>query len=158
MVRVGNTLVTSINGAVNFTVVSDARFKQNVQHDVRGLDFVMKLKPVTYNYDVPALRERMMEGYERDKQGNLLRVSDPETEAAIAKQSGIRYTGFLAQEVERAARESGFTFSGVDTPDNDADLYGLRYAEFVVPLVKAVQEQQATIERLEKRIAELENR
>ncbi len=41
--------------------------------------------------------------------------------------------------------------------DGDAML-GLRYAEFVVPLVKAVQEQQAIIERLEKRIAQLEGR
>jgi hypothetical protein len=31
-------------------------------------------------------------------------------------------------------------FSGVDKPQNKYSLYGLRYAEFVVPLVKAVQE------------------
>jgi hypothetical protein len=30
---------------------------------------------------------------------------------------------------------------------------GLRYNEFVVPLVKAMQEQQATIETMEKRLA-----
>jgi uncharacterized coiled-coil protein SlyX len=34
-------------------------------------------------------------------------------------------------------------------------LYGLRYAEFVVPLVKAVQEQQAFIENQQKQIDEL---
>ena len=33
-----------------------------------------------------------------------------------------------------------YDFSGVDAAKNDKDLYGLRYAEFVVPLVKAVQE------------------
>jgi hypothetical protein len=54
--------------------------------------------------------------------------------------SRIQYTGFIAQEVERAAAELGFDFSGVDKPKNERDLYGLRYAEFVVPLVKAVQE------------------
>ena len=34
----------------------------------------------------------------------------------------------------------GYDFSGVDAPKNDKDIYGLRYSEFVVPLVKAVQE------------------
>jgi trimeric autotransporter adhesin len=51
-------------------------------------------------------------------------------------------TGFIAQEVEVAAKSVGFDFSGVDAPKNENDFYGLRYAEFVVPLVKAVQEQQ----------------
>jgi hypothetical protein len=34
----------------------------------------------------------------------------------------------------------------------------LRYAEFVVPLVQAVKEQQATIEELEAQIKELESK
>jgi len=34
-------------------------------------------------------------------------------------------------------------------------MYGLRYAEFVVPLVKAVQEQQQMIEELKKQNEEL---
>ena len=60
----------------------------------------------------------------------------------------IVYTGFIAQDVEKAARELGFDFSGVDAAKNAKDLYGLRYSEFVVPLVKAVQEQQEEIELL----------
>jgi hypothetical protein len=35
---------------------------------------------------------------------------------------------------------------------------GLRYAEFVVPLVKAIQEQQQIIAELKKRIEVLENK
>ena len=46
----------------------------------------------------------------------------------------------------------------MDKPKNADDLYSLRYAEFVVPLVKAVQEQQLIIEELRGRIAELERR
>jgi len=64
-------------------------------------------------------------------------------------------TGFIAQEVEQVAKSLGFTFSGVDAPDNEKDLYGLRYAEFVVPLVKAVQEQQVMIEQLRKENEEI---
>jgi trimeric autotransporter adhesin len=62
----------------------------------------------------------------------------------------IKFTGFLAQDVERAARESNYDFSGVTVPKNDHDLYTLSYEQFVVPLVKAVQEQQAIIEFLKK--------
>ena len=65
-------------------------------------------------------------------------------------------TGFIAQEVEAAAKKIGFNFSGVDKPKNDTDFYGLRYAEFVVPLVKGMQEQQAIIEEQNKRIEKLE--
>ncbi|MBC7776696.1 MAG: hypothetical protein H7246_14780, partial [Phycisphaerae bacterium] len=53
------------------------------------------------------------------------------------------------QEVEAAAKEVGYDFSGVDAPKNEHDVYGLRYAEFTVPLVKAVQEQQVQIEALQ---------
>ena len=55
-------------------------------------------------------------------------------------QQQIVYTGFIAQDVEKAAKELHYDFSGVDAAKNDKDLYGLRYSEFVVPLVKAVQE------------------
>jgi trimeric autotransporter adhesin len=65
-------------------------------------------------------------------------------------------TGFIAQDVEAAAKELNFDFSGVDAPKNENDFYGLRYAEFVVPLVKAVQEQQGIIENQNQKIKSLE--
>ena len=48
-----------------------------------------------------------------------------------------------------------FNFSGVVPPQNDKDHYSLRYAEFVVPLVKAVQEQQEMIKQLQEEVARL---
>jgi hypothetical protein len=66
-------------------------------------------------------------------------------------------TGFLAQDVAEAAREANYDFSGVDIPENANELYSLRYAEFVVPLVKAVQEQQVMIEQLKAEIEALKN-
>ncbi len=63
----------------------------------------------------------------------------------------------------RGVLSLGFDFSGVDAPTDAHGTYGLRYAEFVVPLVKAVQElsaqnaaQQAQIEALEQAIQQLE--
>jgi len=79
--------------------------------------------------------------------------------------AAIRYTGFLAQDVEKAAESVGYNFSGVDAPKHEYDNYSLRYAEFVVPLVKAVQELDEKNEKLEQeneikdeKIADLEER
>ena len=64
----------------------------------------------------------------------------------------------MSQEVEQAAQSLGYDFSGVDKPRSEEGLYGLRYSQFVVPLVKSVQEQQAVIEaqagKIEKLAAE----
>src|SRR4030095_12234410 len=51
-VRIGNGAVTVIEGQVPFTTPSDGRFKFNVREDVKGLDFIMQLRPVTYQFDV----------------------------------------------------------------------------------------------------------
>src|SRR5207237_10000477 len=55
-------------------------------------------------------------------------------------------------------------FSGVYKPQNDKDAYGLSYSDFVVPLVKAVQELseendelKAEMERLKSEMSELKN-
>ena len=47
--------------------------------------------------------------------------------------------------MEKAAKESGYDFSGVQIPANPNELYSIRYSDFVMPLVKAVQEQQQLI-------------
>jgi hypothetical protein len=142
-VRIGNDAVTSIGGYANWTNVSDARFKTNIKENIAGLDFIMKLRPVSYNLDMDAIAS---------KTGipDSVRRADCEALKAAEVQ-----TGFIAQEVEQAAREIGFTFHGVDAPKNENDFYGLRYAEFVVPIVKAMQEQQDVIEQLSRQNAEL---
>ena len=52
--------------------------------------------------------------------------------------------------MDLSANNVGYDFHGVDKPKNENSHYGLRYTEFVVPLVKATQEQQEVIENLEK--------
>ncbi len=69
----------------------------------------------------------------------------------------IRFSGLPEQQVELAAKETGYDFSGVDnTQAANGGLFGLRYDNFTVPLVKAVQEQQIVIEKLNNRIDKLE--
>ena len=140
MVRVGNPSVTTIGGSVAWSVLSDSRLKKNIREDVAGLDFVLKLRPVSYNYDDKLFVDEAFE---------LIDNSD-------AKR--LRHTGFIAQEVDNAAKTLGFDFIGVDTPKNSEDHYGLRYAMFVVPLVKSVQEQQLQIEAQNDKIIELSDK
>ena len=132
-VRIGNEGVTSIGGYMNWSNISDARMKKEVKDNVAGLDFILKLRPVTYHLDMNAIAT------------HLNTPSEMRLQEAEAMKEKMLQTGFIAQEVEEAAQEIGYEFSGVDAPKNDQDLYGLRYAEFVVPLVKAVQEQQEMI-------------
>jgi hypothetical protein len=117
----------------------------DLQEDVKGIDFIMKLRPLTYHLNLTALGIKLdgIAGRKTAKQ-------DAITQQALAKKESARLTGFVAQEVEQAAAASGYEFSGVDKPQNENDFYGLRYADFVVPLVKAVQEQQQQIEILKK--------
>lgn len=156
MVRIGNAFVTSINGNVNFTVVSDGRIKENIKENVPGLNFIKLLRPVTYRLNRDKINE--MSGL-NDRKKQITDSAKSKTD--IPKfLTGDKYsdvtTGFIAQEVEASAKKLGFDFSGVDKPKNDKDFYGLRYAEFVVPLVKGMQEQQAIIEDQNKRIERLE--
>jgi len=64
-------------------------------------------------------------------------LSQEEKAAREAKEK-LLYTGFIAQDVEKAAQSIGYDFSGVDV--DEVGIYGLRYSEFVMPLVKTVQE------------------
>lgn len=83
---------------------------------------IQELKPCTYTYDPVAIL------------ASTGRADSTLAHDNLAQAGASRYTGFLAQEVEEAARAIGFDFSAVDNPKNEGDLYGLRYAEFVVPL------------------------
>lgn len=135
-VRIGNTNVSSIGGQVGWTTFSDARIKKNVREDVPGLLFIEKLKPVTYNYDLASLQK--IQGGK-----GLLDNSGFEN---------MRFTGLLAQDVEAAAKSVGYDFSGIDKPANEFTPYGIRYAELVVPMIKAMQEMKALIDKQQQEI------
>lgn len=151
-VRIGNSSISSIGGYENWTNISDSRAKKNIKENVPGLQFINKLKPVTYNIDVTGVRNFLKEEAGNEQSEHESKNSSDENRALIEKgikeKEKILHTGFLAQEVEKAAKEIGYDFSGVDVPKNESDYYGLRYAEFVVPLVKAVQELSGENEKL----------
>jgi hypothetical protein len=130
----GNIAVTGLYSmGAGLFAASDARFKNNVEETVPGLSFITKLRPVTYHYDL-------------DKMAKYLNTPDDlRLKEAEALKSKILYSGFIAQEVEKAASDIGYDFSGLSKPKNEKDYYAIDYAELTVPLVKAVQEQQQMI-------------
>lgn len=166
-VRIGNSSVTSIGGYDAWTNLSDGRFKQQIREDIKGLDFILRLRPVSYQIDVQSLAVALNEDHTEEQEQELKGKNNLPDEAILKsrnEKSQIRYSGFIAQEVEQSATETGYNFSGVEIPQNQESFYGLRYGTFVVPIVKAVQEQQEMITSLQQqnailqhKIAELEN-
>lgn len=160
----GNLSTQKITGYVNFGTASDGRMKKQIREDVHGLDFILALRPVTYQVDALKLDQFLRQGMEAvgaGKEGDLTAEEKASTrerqatyEGYLREKAAIRYTGFIAQEVEKALTESGFDFSGLVKPAHDQDHYSLRYAEFVVPLVKGMQEQQEMIEELKEQNTE----
>ena len=137
-------------GYSNWSNFSDGRFKKDLDENVRGLDFIMRLRPVTYHMDVRGLYNFWgISPYEKtnalDEKKSWAIMDD-----AISKKESIRMTGFVAQEVEKAAKESGFNFPGIDVPRNAKEVYTLRYVDFIMPMVKGMQEQQVMIEAMRK--------
>jgi len=140
----------SIGGYQNWSNISDGRYKENIRENVPGLEFISLLKPVTYTVDINGISKFLGEDIKggdvrTNAEGNpIFQKEDEEghqlTQQGRDEKSKIMYTGFIAQDVEAAASKVGYDFSGVDKPQNEHTLYGLRYAEFVVPLVKAVQD------------------
>lgn len=161
----GNVSMQRITGYVNWGTASDGRMKKQVREDVQGLDFILQLRPVTYQVDALKM-DRFLRGDDDTVLRSLQRVPKEEREKArvarktyegyLREKAAIRYTGFIAQEVEEAMSQTDFAFSGLVKPAHDRDHYSLRYAEFVVPLVKATQEQQEIIREQQSQIANLE--
>ena len=151
-VFLGNTSTAWIGGKVTWSTFSDARIKNNITGDVVGLAFITRLKPVTYHISNRAI---------------VAITGNKETADFPGKNDNekVKYSGFVAQDVEQAAKASGYDFSGYTAPRNERELYTLSYEQFVVPLVKAVQElstinesQKATIDDLKLQVARLMQR
>jgi hypothetical protein len=121
-----------------WTDVSDCRDKTNVQPlNNLGLNFLRKLNPVKYKWD---LRQKYVEkcGYEYGiKDGTL-------------KQDQINY-GFLAQEIEFAAKSLGENFDAV-THDTFIDQYSLNYLNLLASLTKALQEINNDLDLIETQL------
>ena len=121
-----------------WTDVSDCRDKTNLQPlNNLGLNFLRKLNPVKYKWD---LRQK----YE-DKCGYEYGIKD-----GTLKQDDTNY-GFLAQEIEFAAKSLGENFDAV-THDTFIDQYSLNYLNLIATLTKALQEINDDLDLIETQL------
>lgn len=134
-VRIGSSIIVTIEGQVAYTNPSDGRFKNNVnENDVKGLQFIKALRPVVYNFDTKKFEEFLTKNMP-----DSVRIKHFEN-VDFSESSAVRQSGFIAQEVEQVMKETGYDFNGLHKPVDENDNYGIAYGLFVVPLVKAVQE------------------
>jgi hypothetical protein len=122
--------IYSNTGTIN---TSDQRLKTEISPSTLGLDFINNLNPVKYKF---------IEGGTEIIEGDLVSIPGTRT-----------HYGLIAQEVKEALDESGVgDFAGwvqMDMSQEDS-MQGLRYDQFISPLIKAVQELTARVKALEE--------
>ena len=117
------SVVARFQGAASaWTFVSDERDKKDIEDLELGLDFIDKLKPRKFKWD--------------------LRDSDTD--------KGKESSGFIAQEIKEVLDETGVDYTGiVDT--NNPDQYTVAQANIIPMLVKAIQELKQEIQQLKNK-------
>ena len=156
------TSVWAVNGTIQ---TSDITQKTDVTPSPLGLDFINGLEPIAYRFIVGGNTvSRVSRGTTQrsagvDAEGVELFEEVEEFDDVVTPVPGKRrHFGFSAQGVKALADKHGTDFGGYIAPTSEGDLHGLRYDEFISPMVKAMQEMSAKMEAMEKRIAELESR
>lgn len=137
----------TIGGTVAWTNFSDRRIKKQVMENIPGLSFIKELQPVTYQFDSVAYKTLVSCGGKDDSLSARTSLHEIFPDAL--------QTGFIAQNVEAVSKKIGYVFSGVEVPTDPKGIYGLRYEEFVVPLVKALQEISIKNDDLRHKIMQL---
>lgn len=111
-----------------WSYISDARDKTDIQPltCTTGLQFIKKLRPVSYNLDI------------RESYVNDCNFPFGEKDGTLAV--ATKDYGFVAQEVKAILEELNITdFSALGYTESQ-DAYRLTYAEFLAPITKAIQE------------------
>jgi hypothetical protein len=122
-ITLGNSSIATLRCQVTtITALSDSRDKENIQELQAGLDFVRKLKPVSFDWNM--------------RDGGKVGIAD---------------TGFIAQDLKQVQIDTGITIPDLVYEENPERLEA-GYGKLLPVLVKAIQEQQAIIESLKARL------
>lgn len=131
---------------------SDIRDKADVRDTVLGLDFINRLRPVDYKWD-------MRDDYivqEADAEGKPTVVILPKDGS---KKRSRYHHGLIAQEVKQVIEDTGVDFGGYQdhSVGGGCDVLSIGYDELVAPLIKAVQELSAQVVSLQAEVTALKN-
>jgi hypothetical protein len=157
------SVVYAATGTIN---TSDERAKLDFAPTL-GLDFITALEPVSYRYkNSKTVIEQVEDGTEEvpavlDEDGNEVTpaTTKPKYKSVERVIEGTRrHHGLKAQQVKSTLDKFGADFAGwvLENPDDPNSGQGLRYDQFIAPLIKAVQELSAQNSALTDRIAVLE--
>jgi hypothetical protein len=131
----GNGAITGIYAQVTaITAISDRRQKKDVRAldaDL-GLDFIEKLKPVSYRFN---------NGDETERYGFIAQDLEQALPAS------------LHDTVERSEPEHGLAL--IERQNDNDRTYRVSYGELTAPIVKAIQQQQQQIEAARQQNADL---
>lgn len=155
---------TYMNAAgASWTSASDIRDKTDIQTIDHALDFIKKLKPITY---VMNDRERYLIRDENDNpilDSNGKQQYDVEAHKRGDKKKHRRFAGLSAQDTYQAMLDcynNDTNYAQIvdnnkfDHPDDEyLEQYSMSYERLVPFLIKAVQEQQEQIDALKIKIA-----
>lgn len=123
-ITLGNSSITTIRAQVtSITSLSDARDKKNIESLTVGLDFVDKLNPVKFDWDM--------------RDGGKVDVPD---------------TGFIAQDLVKLEDDSGLADYLKLTYRDNPDKLEASYGRLVPILVKAIQELSVKVNKLEEKL------
>ena len=137
--KAANYVYATFTSSATWTRTSDARLKTNINDDSLGLDFITKLRPVTYQWkpsnEVP---QELTDHYTEENQ--------MDTEVVMH--------GLLAQEVKAALDEVGVnTFEGWSEQKDGAQ--AISREMFITPLINAVKELKAELDNVKTELATL---
>jgi len=160
--------ISVLRADVALTVTSDERDKADIKEVYKSLDFIKKLKPVTF---VSNPREEYIR--EEDKKSDTFRKYgmcnyDKEAHANGTLKGSRRRIGLLAQETQQAMVDIYGTDNYANiVNDNFYDLakkpsdvenkLTLAYSNLVPFLIGAIKEQQEQIEQLKQQVQSLKN-
>jgi hypothetical protein len=107
-----------------WTIASDARIKENINKYTKGLNELLKINPITYNYNG-------LGGFEKGKGG----------------------VGIIAQEIAEILPDSVSSIKGKlnETDDEEIDILNFNGHELTYVLINAVKELKAEIELLKSK-------
>jgi hypothetical protein len=129
VITLGNSSIATIRAQVTtITSLSDIRDKTNIMPLNYGIDFIKKLNPVSFDWDM--------------RDGGKI---------------GISEIGFIAQELQQAQIDSQINIPNL-VSDINPDKLEASYGVLIPIMVKALKEQQALIDELKQRILNLENK
>jgi len=114
--------VFATNGTIS---TSDQNLKNTIATSDLGLDFINRLNPVSYKFN----------GKTRTHYGLI--AQEIETVLGAISKPATDFAGFCKDEKDE------------DGVDLETPLYGLRYIEFIAPMIKALQELSAKVTALE---------